>query len=261
MDIMQAVTYPFKGKNAVPVMVIPAGIYFVGMILGVIVIYGCMIPAIFMGSALGHVSSESEFFQALFSSGLGVVFILGIILGTIVIVTAMAPLYGYTWHLTAAVWAHGGNVDAPTWKGNIKTYTKAGFHMCLAYLVLAIPGIFIFFFMVLSLGLLAPFVMAPYALACKEKTFMGCFRAIAPGIQLAMKHYGDWLIATYTLLGISLCYMIVNIGMSFIPGGACFVATAMMGTFAHIYGQLLNEQIPFNDTPATQAVSAWDVAT
>lgn len=54
--------------------------------------------------------------------------------------------------------------------------------------------------------------------------------------------------------------MIVNIGMSFIPGGACFVATAMMGTYAHIYGQLLIKQLPYHTAPATQTVSAWDVA-
>lgn len=202
MDIMQAVTYPFKGKNAVPVMVIPAVIYFVGMIIGVIAIYGCLVPAIFLSGSLQHAASDEQMLQALFTSGTLPLIIIGIVVGTAVIMAALAPLYGYTWYLTAAVWEHGGNVDAPVWKDNAKKYTKAGFHMCLAYLVLAIPGMFIFFFILLSLGLLAPFVLGPYALACKEKTFAGCFRAISPGIQLAVKHYGEWLVASYALVGI-----------------------------------------------------------
>ena len=261
MDIMQAVTFPFKGKNAVPAMVIPAGIYFVGLVLGMIVMYGCFLPAIFMAGTLEHITSESEMFAALFSSGIAPLFILGIIIGTVIIMVAMMPLYGYMWHLMAAVWKEGGNVSAPTWKGHIKTYTKAGLQQMLAYIVLAIPGIFVALLIVLSLGLLAPFFMAPYAIACKEKSFTGCFRAIMPGFQLAAKHYGEWLVTAYTMLGITLCYSIVNIGMSFIPGGACFVATAMMATYAHLYGQLLNKQLPYNETASARMTSAWEVAT
>lgn len=241
MELMTAITYPFKNGNVKPTIMTPAIVYLVGIVIALIIGGG-----VFFGLMTAGMMDENPEMTILLCS-------LAIIPVSIVV---MAPIAGFTWALTG-VWMHQGfEAPAPTWSGNMMNYTKSGFHLMLIGLIMVIPSALVS----LSLGLLAPFFITPFLLASQERTVGAYFRYFPKAIGLAKKHYFPLLIATYVSLVLLVGYYIVMIGLGMTVIGNLIINVPMtlfqlaaINLFIQqlgIHGQTQGSRDVFGDTNA-----------
>lgn len=255
MDIQQAVKYPFKKENWMDVFVIPLAITFIIIIVMIVPI---VIATMLSSSLLGVFLSEgnfdiSSFDKSLVLNGAGFFVILACIGLVLFIMLISAPFYGYYWELANTLQTKGLDAKAPQWKGQIKAYFFSGLHLLGINLVLFLP---ILLMGLLSLGLLLPFVIPPFFLSAKEKSFKSFFRCIGPGIQVAKQQYVTLLILVYLSFAFSFLYSIIGNILGITIVGPFIIQFALYITMIHLFAQQFTSaegSLKTTDTPSGPA--------
>lgn len=200
MNFKQAWKYPFRAECRIPILLVPNLLLIGGLIpllaLGMAAMFSGMLEPERLLGPDGNPNLEQ------FSPGL-LAGVIGAALACLLIaVVAQLPISGYYWELINTWQTYGLDAPPPEWKGRFKHYFKAGFHTFLVGLTMMLP----YFLIMLSLGLLGPFFMAPYFLAAREQTVGSYFRNMRPGFSLAKERYKPVLIGMYTAFGVAFLY-------------------------------------------------------
>ncbi len=242
MNIMQAIKYPIDGKRFMSVVGVPALLLFGSILASSAVIAAALFPLIasLSNAPMGNMMAPNSAIPPGLPSGMAMSSLLMAVGGACAISLIFTlPISGYYWELIDVLQSQGSDAPAPRWKGNWKRHYKSGFHFFLASLMMAIPMLLA----AMTLGLLMPFVMAPFFLAAREKTVKSVLQNLGQGFQLGKQRLIPVFIAVLlTGLVLNIAYSIGASALSWTIVGGPLIMQAYVVTSIHLLVQQFGYQ-------------------
>jgi len=217
MNVKSAFTYAFRKENWQNVLLIPSlfliGMTAINLAYRFIVVFPTVFQTVLEHPHMSPYARARLNYQTQTSPQM--------LLMDLFLLILMLPVQGYFWELVHTWQTHGMEAPAPRWKGRLTEYAVYGIQLILCGFVNIIPLILTG----LTLGLVAPWTMAPYFLAAKEKTVMSFIKQYPRAVSVGLSRYLP-VLGTF--------YLLVLIGVIAIIPGILLVLT-IVGFFVFVY--------------------------